>query len=83
MFRNVKGEIVIDPDDYFYNLEGEAILLNSAYCPDCRTILISLSRHDFQSCKCGKFTDGGPYYIRRSAGLESRDVVTRRDSVSH
>ena len=40
------------------------IICNKIRCKKCGTILESKSVHDFQSCPCGTFTDGGKEYIR-------------------
>lgn len=40
-------------------------ILNMIRCRGCGQVLISLHQHDFRSCPCGTFTDGGPAYTRR------------------
>lgn len=40
------------------------ILRNIIRCKLCNTKLESRHRHDFQSCKCGTFVDGGLDYVR-------------------
>jgi hypothetical protein len=51
------------------------IVLNQAHCKVCGRVLLSLHRHDFRSCACGSFTDGGTEYIRRGGDLEDYTVV--------
>jgi len=42
------------------------IVHNRARCKLCKTIIESISRHHFISCKCGAiFLDGGRDYFRR------------------
>lgn len=61
------GGQIIDPDDYEYNLHGRAILRNSAKCHSCGGEIVSVYRHDYQSCPCGNVSvDGGGSYIKRS-----------------
>ena len=40
------------------------IIRNRVRCKNCLTILESKHVHDFASCHCGVFTDGGHEYIR-------------------
>ena len=48
---------------------NSGILVNKAQCLLCKQILISASRHDFNTCKCGNLSvDGGQDYLKRSAG---------------
>lgn len=62
---NPTGQI-IDPDDYLYNINGEAILRNSAQCLGCEEEIVSSFRHDFVTCSCGNLSvDGGGSYLRR------------------
>jgi hypothetical protein len=37
---------------------------NAARCKRCGVVLESKRRHDFVSCKCGNFVDGGLDYGR-------------------
>lgn len=68
--------VVIDPDDFIYNVEGTAIIRNSGICKKCGDHFFSSYRHDYASCKCGKsFTDGGFDYIRQSADVENTSIV--------
>lgn len=70
-FRDVEGEMVVDPDDYVLNVEGQVILLNMISCNHCGDLVASTHRHDFCGCSCGKVAaDGGSAYLRRlgSAG---------------
>lgn len=46
--------------------EDLIIKLNAAKCKLCGSIVVSGSRHDSTTCKCGNLTvDGGTDYIRR------------------
>lgn len=58
-------ETIIDPDEY--RLRGPKYLLeNSAQCLECDTRIVSMTRHDFVTCRCGKVSvDGGHEYARR------------------
>ena len=66
MVRRVGGELFIDPDDYLYGTEKEAILRNSAFCRKCGDMVISTHQHDLSHCSCETvWIDGGNSYIRR------------------
>lgn len=66
MYRMVGVTPVIDPDDYYFSIEGKAILRNSLTCVHCGDMVESTYRHDFSTCRCGKVSaDGGLDYIRR------------------
>lgn len=68
--------IVIDPDDFVFNVEGKAIIRNSGICKLCGDHIYSSYRHDFTSCQCGaSFTDGGHNYIRQSADVENTSII--------
>lgn len=71
----------VDPDEYkIRNLNpGETyILRNSGVCRECGTELVSEFRHDFVSCPCGEFVDGGHDYARRTTGLmDTSDYYTK------
>lgn len=41
------------------------IIRNAVRCKKCLTVLESKHVHDFVSCPCGVFTDGGKDYCRR------------------
>lgn len=45
--------------------------VNKIKCLKCNTILESKSVHDFQSCKCGNFVDGGLDYCRIGGDFEN------------
>lgn len=49
------------------------LIRNAFKCKRCKQIVESKHRHDFQSCKCGNFTDGGLSYIRR--GGKAADMI--------
>ncbi len=38
--------------------------VSTVICPKCQIEMYSRARHDFHSCKCGTFVDGGFDYIR-------------------
>jgi hypothetical protein len=40
------------------------IVRNAVQCKKCGAILESKHRHDFVSCPCGVFVDGGHEYLR-------------------
>lgn len=40
---------------------------NRIRCLLCGTVLESVHRHDFRSCDCGTFVDGGLDYCRHGA----------------
>lgn len=40
------------------------IIHNRVRCKKCLTVLESKHRHDFVSCPCGVFVDGGHDYLR-------------------
>jgi len=44
--------------------ETKRIIHNRCRCKKCGTVLESKSQHDFVSCPCGVFRDGGHDYIR-------------------
>jgi len=43
---------------------------NRIKCLDCGEILESKHRHDWVSCKCGNFVDGGHDYKRIGGNLD-------------
>lgn len=50
------------------------LIRNSCMCRKCGDHIVSRTRHDFTTCKCGAIsTDGGYDYIRRLGGRE--DIV--------
>lgn len=52
------------------------LLLNAIQCKSCDEIIVSHSRHDFRTCRCGKVSvDGGLEYTRRVGQL---DLITER-----
>lgn len=54
----------------------EKIIKNSAQCLLCGEILVSESKHDFKTCKCGNLSvDGGNDYIRRCWGSDINTVL--------
>lgn len=81
-FRDVYGEMVIDPDDYVLNTAGKVIVANLISCNHCGDLVASTHRHDFRSCSCGKVAaDGGSTYLRRlgSAGdFKELSVIVRK-----
>ena len=69
MVRIINGVEVPDPDDMNVR-RGGYVLQNSFHCTRCGADVYSWYRHDFASCKCGNFTDGGHAYIRRGGNLD-------------
>lgn len=58
------------------------IVKNSAMCKDCKDILTSRYRHDFQMCSCGNLAvDGGHDYIKRS--VKDSDRIIDLSKVIH
>jgi hypothetical protein len=45
-------------------MEEKRITRNIIRCKLCNKLLESRDQHDFQSCKCGTFVDGGTAYLR-------------------
>ena len=46
----------------------EVIVTNKAQCKLCGDVIESVSRNDYQRCKCGEISvDGGKSYLKRSA----------------
>lgn len=43
---------------------------NAAKCVKCNTVIESRYRHDFVSCPCGNFVDGGLDYCRSGGKLD-------------
>lgn len=43
------------------------------YCTKCKQLIESETRHDFVTCDCGNFTDGGHDYVRQGGKLE--DII--------
>jgi hypothetical protein len=65
-FRDVVGEMVVDPDDYVLNETGQVIVINLISCNHCGDLVASTHRHDFHQCSCGTVAaDGGSSYLRR------------------
>ena len=54
---------------------NEYTKINSVKCLKCNTILISWHRHDFVSCKCGNFIDGGFSYRRIGGGASKNSLA--------
>lgn len=50
------------------------LVLNMGRCRKCKRVLISVSVHDFRSCECGSFVDGGHDYMRRGGDIEDFSV---------
>ena len=68
--------VTIDPDDYAFLKDGEAIVRNSGICIHCRDHIQSSHRHDFSQCSCGKnYVDGGTDYLRRTMDLVDTSIV--------
>lgn len=52
------------------------IMRNAFRCRKCGMIVESKSVHDFQTCKCGNFTDGGLDYVRRGGNIEDMEDLS-------
>ena len=53
------------------------ILQNQIKCLYCEDVIYSASRHNFETCKCGKVSvDGGMDYLRRVGhGFEEQSII--------
>ncbi len=49
---------------------------NAMRCTSCNVILVSRHRHDFVSCKCGNFIDGGNDYVRFGGNFDNIELLT-------
>ena len=49
------------------------LVKNAFKCKKCGQLVESKTRHDFATCKCGNFTDGGLEYIRRGGNLDDME----------
>lgn len=49
---------------------------NAAHCKKCDTVIESTHRHDFVSCVCGNFVDGGHEYLRRGGRLSDLEDLS-------
>lgn len=83
MVRLTDDGPVIDPDDYLFNRNGYAILVNRVQCYDCTERITSERRWDYVTCSCGRVSvDGGQDYQRRavrSGGMfAEQSLVYRR-----
>ncbi len=60
------------------------IMLNAAKCKNCKVVVISLTTHDFRTCKCGMVSvDGGREYLKRCGSpenIEELSIVARLDN---
>ena len=63
-------------------MKDRRLTYNAARCPDCGTILVSKHRHDFVSCPCGNFVDGGLDYVRRGGPALDR-LIDLSESVEY
>ena len=58
------------------------IIRNRILCKLCGTFLESKHRHDFVSCKCGTFVDGGLDYVRcGAADLDNIKFLTEYEEL--
>lgn len=55
------------------------ITRNIIRCKLCDTLLESRFTHDFQSCKCGNFVDGGKDYVRVGGNLTEIEILTEHE----
>lgn len=47
------------------------IIRNEIKCNYCKQVIISMNRHSFVTCQCGKVSvDGGVYYLRRNGNAK-------------
>lgn len=55
------------------------IILNSIQCNNCKSVLVSYTRHDFNQCSCGSVcVDGGKDYLRR-VGINYTELSVTTD----
>jgi len=60
-------------------LAATSVVCTGIQCQACGEIVVSLHRHDWRSCKCGKvFIDGGRDYVRYGGDAENIKSVTVR-----
>lgn len=52
------------------------LVYNAVKCLGCGEILHSKHRHDYQSCECGSFTDGGSEYQRYGGNVENLSLAS-------
>jgi len=53
-------------------LHAMKIILNMAQCKQCGVVIVSTSRHDYRTCKCGAIAvDGGREYLKSSGAAEN------------
>lgn len=72
MVRVVGRELFVDPDDFYFRTEKQAILRNSATCLVCGDMIVSKARHHMATCSCGNASvDGGAFYLRRGGNPET------------
>lgn len=75
MIRLVKESFMIDPDDFYFSVSGEAILVNSAACARCGSLLVSRHAEKFISCSCGAVAIGGGAWELKRLFLERTDLI--------
>lgn len=66
-------------------MSDSPLVRNSAHCLDCDDEIVSMNRHDFVRCSCGKVAvDGGLAYVRRvhAAGAHWRDTSIYESDLS-
>lgn len=55
------------------------IELNALQCDECKDVLMSLTRHDYKTCSCGKcMVDGGVDYLRRNVADYTDYTISRK-----
>lgn len=61
------------------------LIKNSFQCLLCNDVLVSLHRHDFKACSCGKMMiDGGTSYVRIMGNLEKiKDLCEYEDDTQN
>src|ERR1017187_3306900 len=54
----------------------ERIIRNAVRCKKCGQTIESKHHHDFVSCACGNFVDGGHDYLRRGGKLSDMEELS-------
>lgn len=68
--------VTIDPDDFFLNETGKAIIRNSAICGECGEHIVSQTTYDYRTCSCGESSvDGGSIYLKRGGRALDISIV--------
>lgn len=72
--------VLPDPDDYNFNMYGEAIMLNSLTCNECNIQIYSDTPYNRYYCDCGKTSVNGGYYRLMHGGDNYTDhsIIIRK-----